>query len=94
MFHYTIESDRSEFSINPGLERLGINVVNVIRFIPPDGIVRAFDSPETRAGCHSTRLGTVAFQFVELGFFHILEGTDHLLFSFASSFPSDGFDRW
>ena len=88
LFHYTIESDRSEFSINPGLERLGINVVNVIRFIPPDGIVRAFDFPRNPGRVPlDPNWGQVAFQFVELGFFHILEGTDHLLFLFCLIIP-------
>ena len=88
LFRYPIESDRSEFSINPGLERLGINVVNVIRFIPPDGIVRSFDFPGNPGRVPlDPNWGQVAFQFVELGFFHILEGTDHLLFLFCLIIP-------
>ena len=88
LFRYPIESDRSEFSIDPGLERLGINVVNVIRFIPPDGIVRSFDFPGNPGRVPlDPNWGQVAFQFVELGFFHILEGTDHLLFLFCLIIP-------
>ena len=88
LFHYPIESDRSEFSINPGLERLGINVVNIIRFIPPDGIVRSFDFPGNPGRVPlDPNWGQVAFRFVELGFFHILEGTDHLLFLLCLVIP-------
>jgi len=88
LFHYTIESDRSEFSINPGLERLGINVINVIRFIPPDGIVRSFDFPGNPGRVPlDPNWSQVAFQFVELGFFHILDGTDHLLFLLCLFIP-------
>lgn len=88
LFHYTIESDRSEFSINPGLERLGINVINVIRFIPPDGIVRSFDFPGNPGRIPlDPNWGQVGFRFVELGFFHILDGVDHLLFLFCLVIP-------
>ncbi|MBT5874923.1 MAG: hypothetical protein HOH43_16010 [Candidatus Latescibacteria bacterium] len=36
-FEYPISSDRSDFSIDPGLERLGLRVVTVLRFLPPEG---------------------------------------------------------
>lgn len=88
LFHYSIDSDRSDFSINPGLERLGLRVVNVIRFIPPDGVVRAFDFPGNPGRIPlDPNWGQVAFRFIELGFFHILEGTDHLLFLFCLIIP-------
>ena len=88
LFHYAIESDESEFSINPGLERLGLNVINVLRFIPPDGIVRAFDFPGNPGRVPlDPNWAQVAGRFVELGFFHILEGTDHLLFLFCLVIP-------
>lgn len=88
LFHYAIESDDSEFSINPGLERLGLNVINVLRFIPPDGVVRAFDFPGNPGRVPlDPNWGQVALRFIELGFFHILEGTDHLLFLFCLVIP-------
>ena len=78
---YPIESDASDFSIHPGFERLGLRVTNVIRFLPPSGVVRAF---EFSAGPELVRLDPrwhqAALRFVELGFFHILDGIDHLLF--------------
>jgi hypothetical protein len=43
LFDYPIQSDRSEFSIHPGLARLGLRVVTVLRFLPPTGVVRAFE---------------------------------------------------
>ena len=88
LFHYPIRSAASEFSIDPGLERLGISVVNVLRFIPPDGIVRAFDFPGNPGRVPlDPNWAQVAFRFTELGFFHILEGTDHLLFLFCLVIP-------
>ena len=43
LLEYPIRSDRSRFSIHPGLARLGLQVITALRFLPPDGAVRAFD---------------------------------------------------
>jgi hypothetical protein len=40
---YPIQSDRSQFSIRPGVERLGVRTLTVLRFLPPDGAIRAFE---------------------------------------------------
>jgi len=88
LFEYPIESDRSEFTINPGLERLGMSVVNVLRFIQPDGSVRAFDFVGNPGLIRLDPAWHQAFfSFVRLGFRHILEGTDHLLFLFCLIIP-------
>ena len=81
LFEYPIESDRSNFSIDPRLARLGIRTLTVMRFAPPGGAVRAFEfygDPGLVRLDPSWR--QAALQFVKLGFFHILDGTDHLLF--------------
>jgi hypothetical protein len=81
MFEYAIRSDRSAFSIRPGLERLAARVVTVVRFLPPDGAVRAFEFVgDPGLVPLDPRWHQAAWRFVELGFFHILDGTDHLLF--------------
>ncbi len=81
LFEYPIESDQSEFSIHPRLGRLGIRTVTVLRFVPPSGVVRAFeylgDPGLVRL---DPRWHQAALRFVELGFLHILDGPDHLLF--------------
>ncbi|MBM61531.1 MAG: hypothetical protein CL484_01135 [Acidobacteria bacterium] len=81
LFDYQIESDQSEFSIRPSLERMGLRVVTVLRFLPPNGPERAFD---LRGDPGLVRLDPrwhqAAFRFVAMGFEHILDGTDHLLF--------------
>jgi len=88
LFEYPIESDQSEFTINPGLERLGMSVVNVLRFIQPDGSVRAFDFAGNPGLIRLDPAWHQAFlSFVRLGFLHILEGTDHLLFLFCLILP-------
>ena len=81
LLEYPIASDRSDFSIHPRLSRLGLQVLTVIRFLPPGGTERAFeihgDSDLVRL---DPRWHQAALRFVDLGFFHILDGTDHLLF--------------
>jgi hypothetical protein len=88
LFDYPIRSDQSRFSIHPGLDRLGENVVIVLRFLPPNGAVRAFEFIGDPGMVHlDPRWYQAAFRFVELGFFHILDGTDHLLFLFCLVIP-------
>jgi hypothetical protein len=88
LFEYPIESDQSEFRIHPGLERLGLSVVNVLRFIQPDGSVRAFDFPGNPGLIRlDPQWHHVFGSFVRLGFVHILGGTDHLLFLFCLIIP-------
>src|SRR6202790_2533286 len=88
LFDYPIQSDRSEFSIHPGLARLGLRVVTVLRFLPPTGVVRAFEYDGDPGLVRlDPRWYQAALRFVNLGFFHILDGTDHLLFLFCLVIP-------
>jgi len=81
LVEYPIQSDRSEFSIDPRFARLGQRTVTVLRFLPPGGAVRAFEYPgDVGLVRLDPRWYQAAFRFVELGFRHILSGTDHLLF--------------
>ena len=81
LFEYPIQSDRSEFSIHPAFERLGLRTVTVLRFMPPTGVVRAFEFPGDPGMVRlDPRWHQAALRFVQLGFIHILGGTDHLLF--------------
>jgi hypothetical protein len=88
LFDYPIESDQSRFSIHPALDRLAARVVIALRFLPPGGALRAF---EFLGDPGLVRLDPRWFQaaeeFVKLGFFHILDGTDHLLFLFCLVIP-------
>jgi len=88
MFEYPIASDRSEFSIEPKLARLGLRVVTALRFLPPGGAVRAFEFVGDPGLVRlDPRWYQASARFVELGFFHILDGTDHLLFLFCLVIP-------
>ena len=80
LVEYRIQSDRSRFSIRPGVERLGVSVLTVLRLVTPDG-VRAFEFHGDPGMVKlDPRWHQAAFHFVKLGFLHILDGIDHLLF--------------
>jgi hypothetical protein len=88
LFEFPIQSDQSRFSINPRFARLGIRTLTVVRFVMPGGAVRAFELPGDPGLVHlDPSWMQAAFQFVKLGFEHILDGTDHLLFLFCLVIP-------
>ncbi len=76
-----ISNPASRFSIDPQLAHLGVNTISVLHFVSPDGGERVFQY-ESNPGL--VRLDPNWFQaaatFVKLGFEHILDGFDHLLF--------------
>ncbi len=88
LFEYRIQSEQSRFSIHPALARLGLRVVTVLRFLPASGGVRAFEFIGDPGLVHlDPRWHQSALRFVNLGFFHILDGTDHLLFLLCLVIP-------
>jgi hypothetical protein len=85
---YAIRSDKSGLSINPRLERLGVRVSTVLRFLPPGGDVRAFEFHGDPGLVRlDPRWHQAALRFVQAGFFHILDGIDHLLFLLCLVIP-------
>jgi hypothetical protein len=88
LFEYPIHSERSYFSIHPNFARLGLRVATAVRFLPAGGIVRAFEFVGDPGLVRlDPRWHQAALRFVEAGFFHILGGTDHLLFLFCLVVP-------
>jgi len=88
LFEYPIQSEQSHFSIHPALARLGLRVVTVLRFLPAGGEVRAFEFTGDPGVIRlDPRWHQAALRFVNLGFFHILDGTDHLLFLLCLVIP-------
>jgi HupE / UreJ protein len=88
MYDYPITSDWAEFSIHSELARLGVRVVTVMRFLPPDGTVRAFEYTGNPGIIRlDPRWHQSALRFVRLGFEHILDGIDHLLFLLCLVIP-------
>ena len=88
LLEYPIASDRSAFSIRPALARLGLRVAVAVRYQPPAGAERAFELAGDAGLVHlDPRWHQAAWRFVRLGFAHILDGTDHLLFLFCLVIP-------
>jgi hypothetical protein len=87
-FAYDIQSDASRFAIRPGLTRLGLRVNVVMRLITPGNAERAFDVHGDPGIVElDPRWHQAAFRFTKDGFFHILDGIDHLLFLFCLVIP-------
>jgi hypothetical protein len=88
LLEYPIASPTARFSIRPSLARLGIRTTTVLRFLPPNGGERAFeylgDPGLVRL---DPRWHQAAFRFIQLGFGHILDGIDHLLFVLCLVIP-------
>ena len=88
LFEYTISSDSSRFSINPALARLGVRTTTILRFLPPGRGERAFQyTGDPGLVLLDPRWHQAALRFVSLGFFHILDGIDHLLFVLCLVIP-------
>jgi len=87
-FEYPITSDQSDYSIRPGLSRLGLQVNVVLRFQQPGQPERAFDIHADTGIVHlDPRWHQAFYLFAREGFFHILDGTDHLLFLLCLVIP-------
>jgi hypothetical protein len=85
---YPIASDQAAFSMRPGMERLAARVVTTLRFLPPGGAVRAYEfEGDPGVVPLDPRWHQAAWRFVESGFFHILDGVDHLLFLLCLVIP-------
>ena len=81
LLEYPIQSDRSDFSVEMHVERLGMAVTTALRFLPPGGAVRAFEFRGDPGLVYlDPRWHQAVLRFVVEGFWHILDGTDHLLF--------------
>jgi mono/diheme cytochrome c family protein len=88
LLEYPIESDRSGFSVQPEWGRLGLLTTTVLRFLPPTGGERAYQfSGDPGLVRLDPRWHQTALRFVKLGFLHILDGLDHLLFLLCLVIP-------
>lgn len=88
VFEYPIGSDQSDFAIRPGLTRLGLRVNVVLQFLQPGQPERVFDVHADTGIVHlDPRWHQAFYLFAREGFFHILDGTDHLLFLLCLVIP-------
>ena len=85
---YPIESEDSDFSVNPELGTLSDQTTTVLRFLVPTGAERVFNYLGNPGVVElDPRWHQAAFRFVTMGFEHILEGIDDLLFLFCLVIP-------
>ena len=88
MFDYQISSEHARFSMDPLFARLGLRVVTVLRFRAAGADERAFEFVGDPGLVRlDPRWHQAALTFVRLGFRHILDGVDHLLFLFCLVLP-------
>lgn len=88
LFEYDITSDHAHFSINPALARLGVRTNTILRFIPAGGTERAFEYVGDPGLVRlDPRWSQALWRFIELGFAHIMDGIDHLLFILCLVIP-------
>jgi hypothetical protein len=85
---YPIKSESSNFAFESELNRLGMETNTVLRFVLPDGSERVFNYMGNPGLVElDPSLMQSLSRFTVLGFFHILEGIDHLLFLFCLIIP-------
>jgi hypothetical protein len=79
----------AQLALDANLERLGVETNTVLRFLPPNSPERAFDYIGDPGLIQLEPSWWYAFsRFVALGFEHILDGIDHLLFLFCLVIPA------
>ena len=85
---YQISAPGAHFSIDPTLARLSIRTTTVLHFLPADGSDRTFTYLGDPGLVHlDPQWFQAAGQFTALGFRHILDGIDHLLFIICLVIP-------
>ena len=88
LFEYPISAATARFSINPELAHLGVRTTTILHFLPAGGAERVLQYPGNPGLVHlDPRWHQAAAQFVKLGFEHILDGLDHLLFVLCLVIP-------
>jgi hypothetical protein len=87
-FSVPIDSAGGGIAIEPRFARLGLKVMTTVKFVTSEGAVRAltFEGNPGRVTLDPT-WHQAFLQFLQLGFVHIFEGTDHLLFLLCLILP-------
>lgn len=85
---YPITDEHAKFAMRSGLSHLGVKTTTVLHFLAPGKAERAFEY-EGNPGLVQLdpRWYQAGARFVALGFEHILDGYDHLLFIFCLVIP-------
>src|SRR5690606_1069052 len=81
LFETPIAAESAEISVDPRMAHLGLRTITVLRFLPSGGAERVFQyTGDPGVVRLDPRWHQAALRFVALGFEHILDGVDHLLF--------------
>jgi hypothetical protein len=92
LLEWPVASDSARFSVDSRLAHLGQRTVTVLRYVTPSGAERAFQFTGAPGPVRlDPRWYQAAFGFVTLGFEHILDGIDHLLFLLCLVVPFRSF---
>jgi hypothetical protein len=88
LLEYPIRSEQSQFAIHPRVDRFGQRVSTALRVLTPDGAIRAYEFHGDPGLVQlDPRWYQAALRFAVSGFWHILEGPDHLLFLLCLVIP-------
>ncbi len=88
LFEYPLPNAGARLSMHSRLARLGVRVVTVLRYLPEAGAVRVYEfTGDPGLVRLDPRWHQSALRFVKMGFDHILDGTDHLLFLLCLVIP-------
>ena len=88
LVRYPIQSADSDFAVNPELGTLSDQTTTVLRFLVPGGGERAFNYVGNPGVVTlDPRWHQAVLRFIGMGFQHILQGLDHLLFLFCLVIP-------
>ncbi|MEX2295022.1 MAG: HupE/UreJ family protein, partial [Gemmatimonadota bacterium] len=88
LIEYPIASDRSRFALDSELAHLGLATTTILRFQLPDRPERLFQFTGMPGLIQlDPQWYQAALRFVRLGFLHILDGIDHLLFVLCLVIP-------
>lgn len=94
LYEFPIKSDQSRFSLEPTLNKLASITNTVLRFIPAGTGERVFNYTGNPGVVElDPSLLHALYLFGELGFYHILEGTDHILFLLCLVIPLRSFRK-
>jgi hypothetical protein len=88
MLEYDIVSDRAALAVDPGFAHLGLRTTTVLHFLPATGGERVLQfTGDPGLVRLDPRWYQSALLFTKLGFLHILDGLDHLLFLLCLVIP-------
>lgn len=88
LLEFPIRSAQSAFALRPGLEHLATEVVTSLEYYAPNGAVRPYQLHGDQGRVPlDPNWGQAAWRFLQLGFRHIPDGRDHVLFLLCLVIP-------